>query len=153
MQPCPAFHSFSKGSWRKAMSPLIAGLCPEPGEEWYLAGTQVRWLHNWLCELVSDAYEAKIAVSLQFSFCKEKLCTIYRVCIANLYQLSHKCPCWTKVQLWGVWGRARSYFWWAVLDSCDLKIMRLWEIFFIYQSITDSKSTAKTSHPFQSTVW
>lgn len=56
-----------------------------------LAGIHIRWLHGWLCGLETGAYEAKVAVSLQLSFCEENLCIVYRVWTANLYQLSHKC--------------------------------------------------------------
>lgn len=52
---------------------LIAGPCPVPGVKQYLAGVRITWLHGCLCGLETDAYEAKVAVSPQLSFCKKKL--------------------------------------------------------------------------------
>ena len=68
----PAFHSFPKDSWRKAMFLLIAGPCPEPGAKPYLAGIRIRWLHGCLCGLETVAYEAKGAASPQLPFCKKE---------------------------------------------------------------------------------
>lgn len=67
----PGFPLLSKDSWRKAMFLLIAvGLClgPEWSSTWLEFASAV-----WLCGLETDAYEFKVAVSLQLSFCEAKL--------------------------------------------------------------------------------
>lgn len=62
------------------------------------------WLALWLG---AWCLGGRVAASLQLSFCEETLCIIYRACTANLYQLSRKCLCGTKVRLQGAGRRAR----------------------------------------------
>jgi hypothetical protein len=72
-QPGQSSITFSKISWRKAICLLTARL---KGMSWDITKTALGWnLHqmtaHWLCGLETGAYKAKVAISLQLSFCEK----------------------------------------------------------------------------------